>query len=205
MNRKTFWAVRIAVGMILAAAIGTSAQDWPRTHYSGVINDYPLSANPTVGPWELRGPWALNLQPHGRADFSASLTMELSDLGSGSGISTDSRHQHTHHITMKGATLVWNPPQTDCPTGITPYPTYAWVLEVNGMADVTGNGGSPFAGPVPLQVCLGAGPNLEISNITLVFNGSSQATNHFGVPPIHGVVVRSVKSYREDRDDEDRR
>ena len=192
MNRKTFWAASIAIGTILAAVIGMSAQDRPRTHYSGVINDYPLSANPAAGPWELRGPWSLNLQPKGTADFSASLTMEFSDLGAGSGISTDSRHQHTHHITMKGATLIWNPPQTDCPTGITPYPTYTWVLEVNGMTDVTGNGGSPFTGPVPLQVCVGGGPNLEISNITLVFTdlptGPSQATNHFGAQPIHGVV-----------------
>jgi hypothetical protein len=194
MNRKTFWAVRIAIGMILAAAIGTSAQDWPRAHYSGVINDYPvsLSASPAVGPWELRGPWSLNLRPHGKADFSASLTMELSDSGSGSGISTDSRIQHTHHITMTGGTLVWNPPQTDCPTGIIPFPTFTWVLEVNGMTDVRGNGGSPFSGPVPLQVCLGGGPNLEISNITLVFTdlptGPSPATNHFGKQPIHGVV-----------------
>lgn len=191
MNRKTFWAVGIAIGMILAAGLSTSAQNLPRTHYSGVINDYPLSASPTAGPWELRGPWSLNLQPQGRADFSASLTMEFSDLGTLSGITTDSRHQHTHHITMKGATLIWNPPQADCPTGITPFPTYTWVLEVNGMADVVGNGGSPFTGPVPLQVCLGGGPNLEISNITLVFtslSGPSQATDHFGAQPIHGVV-----------------
>ena len=192
MNRRTFWAVLIATGMILAAGVGTSAQDLPRTRYSGVINDYPLSANPTAGPWELRGPRSLNLQPQGKADFSASLTMEFSDLGSGSGITTDSRHQHTHHITMKGATLVWNPPQTDCPTGITPFPTYTWLLEVNGMTDVTGNGGSPFTGAVPLQVSLGGGPNLEISNITLEFTnfptGPSQATDHFGAQPIHGVV-----------------
>ena len=60
------------------------------------------------------------------------------------------------------------------------------------MTDVTGNGGSPFTGSVPLQVCLGGGPNLEISNITLVFTnlpaGPSQATDHFGAQPIHGVV-----------------
>jgi hypothetical protein len=41
---------------------------------------------------------------------------------------------------------------------------------------------------VPLQVCLGGGPDLEISNITLVFTNLSQATNHFGPQPIHGVV-----------------
>ena len=157
MHSKTFFWLVGAWVLVLALGTSAAAQDWPSTHYSGVINDYPLSANPTAGPWELRGPWSLSLQPFGRADFSASLTMEFSDLGSGSGFSTDSRHQHTHHITMKGATLVWNPPQTDCPTGITPFPTYTWVLEVNGMANVTGNGGSPFTGPVPLQVCLGGG------------------------------------------------
>ena len=191
MHSKTFfWSVGAWV-LVLALGASAAAQDWPR-HFSGVINDYPLSANPTAGPWELRGPWSLSLKPFGKADFSASLTMEFSDLGSGMGFSTDSRHQHTHHITMKGATLVWNPPQTDCPIGITPFPTYTWVLEVNGMADVAGNGGSPFTGPVPLQVCLGGGPDLEISNITLVFTnlstGPSQATNHFGQQPIHGVV-----------------
>jgi hypothetical protein len=191
MHSKTFfWSVGAWV-LVLALGASAAAQDWPR-HFSGVINDYPLSANPTAGPWELRGPWSLRLQPRGGADFSAALTMEFSDLGSGTGFSTDARHQHTHHITMKGATVVWNPPQTDCPTGITPFPTYTWVLEINGMADVAGNGGSPFTGPVPLQVCLGGGPDLEISNITLVFTnvstGPSQATNHFGPQAIHGVV-----------------
>ncbi|HTS11248.1 MAG TPA: hypothetical protein VMH00_03950 [Candidatus Limnocylindrales bacterium] len=193
MNRKVLsWAIWATAALVLVIVLGASAQDWPRTHFHGVINDFPVSANPTAGPWELRGPWSLDLQPHGRADFSASLTMEFSDLAAASGAGTDSRHQHTHHVTMKGATLILNPPQTDCPSGITPYPTYTWVLEVNGMAEVTGNGGSPFTGPVPLQVCLGGGPNLEISNITLVFTalatGPSQATNHFGAQPIHGVV-----------------
>lgn len=196
MNPKTFWwAVRIALGVILAAGIGASAQNRPRTHFSGVINDYPVSANPTAGPWELRGPWSLDLQAHGTANFSAALTMVFSDIAAtaSGGAATDARKQHTHHITMKGATVIQNPPQADCPTGITPFPTYTWVVEVNGMANVTGNGGAPFSGPVPLQVCLGGGPNLEISNITLVFtnlsNGDpSAATNHFGSPAIHGVV-----------------
>ncbi len=119
--------------------------------------------------------------------------MELSDLGAGAGTTTDARRQHTHHIIMKAATRIQNPPQSDCPTGITPYPTYTWQLEVTGMADVTGNGGSPFGTPVPLQICLGGGPDLQVSNITLVFmnlsNGDpSPATYHFGAQPIHGVV-----------------
>lgn len=206
MNHKTFWwAVRVALGAILAAGIATAAQNLPRRHFSGVINDYPMSANPTAGPWELRGPWSLNLHPlSSTADFSAALTMEFSDLGAGSGIGADSRKQHVHHITMTGATLIQNPPQSDCPTGITPFPTYTWQIEVTGMADVTANGGSPFGGPVPLQVCLGGGPNLQISNITLVFtnlsSGPSPATNHFGGQAIHGVVRLSKRAASVDND-----
>lgn len=194
MNRKTFWwAVRIALGLVLATAVGASAQDRPGTHFRGVINDYPVSANPTAGPWQLQGHWSLDLQPLSRANFSAALTMEYSDLAAGSGAATDARHQHTHHITMTGATVISNPPQSDCPAGTTPYPTYTWLLEVKGMAEVSGNGGSPFGTQVPLQVCLGGGPNLAISNITLVFTNLSSgdpspATNHFGPQPIHGVV-----------------
>lgn len=197
MNGKNFWwAVRIMLGLVLAAAMGASAQNWPPAHFSGVINDYPVSANPTAGPWNLQGPWSLDLQPwSGTANFSAALTMEFSDIAAtaSGGAATDARKQHTHHITMKGATVIKNPPQSDCPTGITPFPTYTWQIEVKGMANVTGNGGSPFPGPVPLQVCLGGGPNLAISNITLVFTNLSSgdpspATNHFGAPAIHGVV-----------------
>jgi hypothetical protein len=197
MRSKVFWrAVRILFGVVLAAGVSTSAQDRPRTHFSGVINDYPVSSNPTAGPWELRGPWSLDLQPYsGSANFSAALTMVFSDIAASAsgGAGTDARKQHTHHITMKGATLILNPPQSDCPSGLTPFPTYTWQVEIKGMADVTANGGSPFPGPVPLQVCLGGGPNLEISNITLVFTNLSSgdpspATYHFGAPAIHGVV-----------------
>jgi len=201
MNSKTLtWAVCIIAVFTILAGHSVSAQglDDHNTpfHYHGVINDYPVSANPTAGPWELRGPWSLRLQPRsGTADFSAALTMEYSDLAAGTGAATDSRHQHTHQITMKGATLIQNPPQTDCPTGITPFPTYTWLIELKGMADVSGNGGYVFGEGtlVPLQVCLGGGPNTPVSNLTLVFTnlssgGPSPATNHFGGQPIHGVV-----------------
>lgn len=207
MNRKTFWwAVRFAFAAILAAGIGSSAQSLPGRHFRGFINDYPVSATAPIGPWELRGTWSLNLHPlSSTADFSAALTMEFSDLGVGSGSGTDSRKQHVHHITMTGATLIQNPPQSDCPTGITPFPTYTWQVEVTGMADVTANGGSPFGGPVPLQVCLGGGPNLPISNITLVFTnlasgGPSPATNHFGGQAIHGVVRLPKRAASVDND-----
>lgn len=194
MDRKTFWwTVRIALGLVLAAAVGASAQVRSGTHLRGSINDYPVSANPTAGPWHLAGHWSVDLQPRARANFSAALTMEYSDLAAGSGAATDARHQHTHHITMDGATVISNPPQSDCPTGTTGFPTYTWQLEITGMADVTANGGSAFGTQVPLQICLGGGPSLEISNITLVFTNlasgdPSPATNHFGLQAIHGVV-----------------
>ncbi len=199
MKYKGLWLAACVIAVFAIAAVySVSAQDRddhrPAIHYHGVINDYPVSTNPTAGPWELRGPWSLELESRsGTASFSAALTMEFSDLAAGSGAATDVRHQHTHHITMNAATLNQNPPQSDCPTGITPYPTYTWQIEVTGIADVTGNGGSPFGAPVPLQVCLGGGPDLKVSNITLVFtnlsNGDpSAATYHFGAQPIHGLV-----------------
>ena len=80
MQSKTFFWLVGAWVLVLALGVGAAGQDWPSRHYSGVINDYPLSANPTAGPWELRGPWSLSLQPFGTADFSASLTMEFSDF-----------------------------------------------------------------------------------------------------------------------------
>ncbi len=199
MKGKSVWFGICLVVVCSIAAWGVSAQGQFRADtpgsipYHGVINDFPVSTNPSAGPWELRGPWSIDLHPRtGTADFSAALTMELSDLGAGSGTTSDARRQHTHHIIMNAATLILNPPQSDCPTGITPYPTYTWLFEVKGMATVTGNGGSPFGAPVPLQVCLGGGPDLEVSNITLTFTnlstGPSLATYHFGAQAIHGVV-----------------
>ncbi|MGH9729202.1 MAG: hypothetical protein ACRD4V_11525 [Candidatus Acidiferrales bacterium] len=202
------WVPYIGV-LALMVSIGTLAEAPAPVHLRGVINDYPVSTDATgtaTGPWELRGPWSLELHPRSAtADFSAALTMEISDLTVGAGAITDTRRQHTHHISMTGATAVENPPQSDCPTGITPYPTYTWQLEVTGMATVAGNGGSPFGMPVPLQVCIGGGPDIEYSNITLVFaklasGAPSPATYHFGAQAIHG-VVRFARS-SDDRDED---
>lgn len=199
MKSKSVWlAVSIIAALAVAGVYTVSAQgqddDSPAIHLRGVVNDFPVSSNPSAGPWELRGPWSLELQPSsGTANFSASLTMEFSDLAAGSGAATDARHQHAHQITLREGTLIQNPPQSDCPSGITPFPTYTWLIEVTGMAEVTANGGLAFGGPVPLQVCVGGGPNSRFSNITLVFTklasgAPSPATNHFGAQAIHGVV-----------------
>jgi hypothetical protein len=179
------------------AGMTASAQWHTPDQFRGLVDDHPVS--PSTGGstiWELRGPWSLDmLGDSGTANFSAALTMEYSDIymGSVAAAATDARHQHTHTIKMHDATVIENP--DDCPTGTTPFPTYTWQFEVRGIADVTGNGGSPFSGSVPLQVCIGGGPDLKYSNITLVFtnlpdNTPSAATSHFGGQPIHGVVTK---------------
>ena len=66
--------------LILAITTGVLAQTPTPTQFSGVINDYTPSTSSPMGPWEMRGPWTLTLnQDTSKADFSATLTMELSD------------------------------------------------------------------------------------------------------------------------------
>ena len=87
MNGKLFWwAVRIMTVSMLAAGMLASAQDSPTPeHLSGIISDYtpllPTTYSPR-GPWEMRGHWSLHLKGNsGKGDFSAYMTMELSDSG----------------------------------------------------------------------------------------------------------------------------
>jgi hypothetical protein len=193
------WA--IAASWSVSARAGSHGDDdGSPVHFAGVINDYPVSTTSTggtIGPWEVRGPWSLDLQPrYGTANFSAALTMEFSDLAvlGTNAPTTDARNQHTHQITMKDATLTLNP--SDCPGHANGTPSYTDEIEVTGMANVSGNGGSPFGLGVlvPLQVCIGGSTNVQYSNLTLVFTnlpnggGPSAATRHFGAQPIHGVV-----------------
>jgi hypothetical protein len=105
MKKKTCFC---AVSM-LAIATGVLAQTPAPTQFSGVINDYSPSTTVTpMGPWEMRGPWTLTLNPDSsKADFSATLTMELSDYTRNSSnidttSGTTSRMQHTHHINDRG-------------------------------------------------------------------------------------------------------
>jgi hypothetical protein len=186
MKGKAFsWAVRIIVVLVLAAATGALAQDPPRVHLSGVINDYAPSAGPV--PWEVRGPWSLRLKGEsGKADFSAALTMELSSGAS-------ARMQHTHHITMEG-TVSYDASDTSACPADSPPNTARFVI--NGMASTTANGNNaPFApnGELsPLQVCIRGGIDVQYSNVTLVF--SVPASTHFGPQAIHGVVRKLKES-----------
>lgn len=206
MNGKlSNWILRVGVITLLAVATCALAQAPPPTHFKGLINDYSpatfvvAGVPKTVGPWEMRGKWSLDLQgASGTANFSAELNMELSDYAVIEGIAAvdtpSTRKPHTHHITMTGATVVQNPglaPNGDCPTGA---PAYTAQFELTGLANVSGNGGFAFT-QVPLQVCVDGGSAVQFSNVTLVFTipagGSNAAANHFGSQPIHGVVSKT--------------
>ncbi len=184
MNRKSFWrTISMAVPM-LAIVPAVLAQAPAPTQFSGVIEDYTPATNSPMGPWEMRGPWTLTLQgATGKATFTATLTMELSDytrnpsnIDSTSGAT--SRMQHTHHIAMQDATVTQNA------TG--------GGFEVSGPATVTKDGSpAPFAAST-LTVDIIGGTSVEFSNITLQFEGG--ATGHFGTQLIHGVVANPITS-----------
>ena len=192
MKTKTlWWTVRGVAVLVLAVAIGALAEPRTPRHLRGVINDYtPISGGMTA--WEVRGPWTLDLrEERGTADFSAALTMELSVLGqSPANVSAASLTQHTHHITMKDATVSFETVETtDCPKFFPP--TSGSVLVVTGEASVTGNGNvitpfDPSGGTSKLTVCVSGGPNVPYANVTLQFG--KPASMHFGSQAIHGVV-----------------
>jgi hypothetical protein len=205
MNGKRMWlTARITAVLVLAAGTAALAQDPPPPeHLSGIISDYtPVVSN--TGPWEMRGHWSLHLKgDSGKADFSAYMTMELSDYGvSLAGGNYAVRGTHTHHIVMTDATVSSDPNDTSSCPAYSPANTPRFVI--NGTANfISGNGNSaPFEakGPSMLQVCISGGTDgqseVQYSNMTLVFRGP--ATGHFGTQAIHGVVRFP---HKDDRDE----
>lgn len=168
--------------LMLAIATGVLAQTPSPTQFSGVINDYSPSTTVTpMGPWEMRGPWTLTLnQDASQADFSATLTMELSDYTrNSSNIDTTSgtsgRMQHTHYIAIKGGTV------TQIATG---------GFELSGPVTITKDGSPAPLAASTLSVDITGGKTVGFSNITLQFEGG--ATVHFGPQMIHGVVSSPI-------------
>jgi hypothetical protein len=162
--------------LVLVTSIGALAQNPNHEKFSGLINAYTAQTS-TVGPYEVRGVWSLKLEEgSSKADFSAALTMGLSDgwvltLGNAN-FDPKGRNPHTHHITLENG-------------DVTPI---ANGFRVTGTATVTVNGGpTPFA-PSPLQIDVTGGSSVEFSNITLTFSGP--AAGHFGTQPLSGVVRR---------------
>jgi hypothetical protein len=117
--------------------------------------------------------------------------MELSVLGqTPTNVGTINLAQHTHHITMKDATVTYNP--TDCPGNALTTPPYVARIKIEGPASVFANGSvAPFGQYSQLQVCIAGGketPDAPFSNITLVF--ADPAAKHFGSLSIHGLVQK---------------
>lgn len=176
------------VALTLGAGL-VRAQDTREVHFTGLLNDYSPSTV-TGGPWEIRGDWSVDLSRSGTASFSAALTMETSDYGITDSTQVDptnplTRTPHTHHITMTNATISYD--TSVCPAN-SPATTSSGVV-VTGTIVTNANGSlAPFEskGASTAQVCLIGGPQVEYSNITLVFTGP--ATGHFGSQAIHGVV-----------------
>src|SRR5580658_6036590 len=207
MNSKAMrWMVSVVAVVIPAVSICARAQDPTPTHFSGLINDYSPQTimGKTVGPWEMHGKWSLDLKGRsGLADFSAEMTMELSDhamevaianaIAAGTVPPTfddpETRNPHTHHITMKDAKVTY-PATGACPAYAPPVTTNPGFM-VTGQAYITGNGGpAPFSKNdtvlSTLQLCVNGGTDVPYSNVSLVFG--APASGHFGTSAIHGVV-----------------
>ena len=110
MKRKAFgWTVCWFAFLLLAVSIGALAQNPPNpTQFSGVIDAYTAQIG-TTGPYEIHGPWSLQLSaPHqSQGSFTAALDMELSDgwvLTENHGnFDPKARGAHTHHVTLVDA------------------------------------------------------------------------------------------------------
>jgi len=184
--------VLITTALLLTAASLCLQAREPQLHLRGVINDFtPITATDGTSPWELRGPWSLTLdRESGTAKFAARLTMDLSDFGQTlSSVNAVARLQHTHRITMTTENVTYNP--SDCPPAPLSTPPYTARIEVTGTANIDANGSPAPFGPSALQVCVAGGSDMEFSNITLVFTGTSGATTHFGSQAIHGLVRKA--------------
>ena len=79
-SKSLLWATGIIGLLVVAGVTGVIAGTRAPNHFAGVLNDYTSVAGGT-GPWEVRGPWTLDVnEKTGKADFSAAVTMELTDF-----------------------------------------------------------------------------------------------------------------------------
>ncbi len=181
MKRKAFgWTACWVAFLLLAVSIGAPAQNpTPNpTQFSGVIDAYSPQTG-TTGPYEVHGPWSLQLSsPAGKGSFTAALNMELSDgwvLTENNGnFDPNARGAHTHHVTLIDVDVTW------LTNG----------FQLSGMATITLNGNPAPVSPSPLVITVTGGSNVKFSNISLTFG--SPGSKHFGTEPLPG-VVQSVK------------
>ncbi len=187
MQKKTFgWTLCVAAVLALAAGTGALAQFWGAdrlpTSFRGQINAYtPTTTKAPTGPYEIRGPWSMQLKRDGTlADFSTELNMVLSDgwvLTNGTtppNFDPTTRNAHTHNITMSNGTVTM---------------LSGGGFQVVGPAFVTLNGGAtPFAQVSTLTIVVSGGTDVKFSNISLTFPSTAPAAGHFGSAPLPGVI-----------------
>lgn len=175
----------------LTPALAASTELFPAVHFEGLLNDYtPSAAVVKGGPYEMRGKWALDVDPvHGTARFTALMNMETSDYGITQGsVNKDdptTRGAHTHHVSVTDGVISedWT---SVCPA-FNPAAKEGFV--VTGTAFITGNGtAAPFGNPSPVTLCVLGGDHVRFANITVTFG--APANTHFGKQAIHGVVSR---------------
>jgi hypothetical protein len=154
--------------LVALAAFAASAYDRPSptpTKLEGVITDFSPTTTSPAGPYLVSGPWSLQWQPSGKAQFTASLTMVRPDA-----TSQATRNFHTHHITVDdGEVTVANN-----------------TLTVTGAITVTSNGNEVFPGST-VQIVISGGTALPLTNLSLTFAGPVAA--HFTGEPYEGVVL----------------
>ncbi len=180
MKNKGFWGMVLMA--VLASGVNSAfAQRSREIHFRGTLSDYTPQTSSPGGPWEVRGQWSLTIKKDGKADFSAAVNMERSDLGvmnSGGGDlnSPADRNAHTHHLKLVDGTV------TVLSNGI----------EITGgVVTITANGSwpPPFEPPSSgLKIDIVGGNTVTFSNIKITFLGGAQT--HFGMAPLSGVVRR---------------
>lgn len=175
MKNRVFGGLACVGFLLLLVNITTLAQDQAGLTLAGLFNDFTPAGK--TGPWEVRGQWSLKINVEsGKANFSAALTMERSDLGitltNSDPNNPKARSAHTHHVSVVDGTV------SRLSNG----------FRVTGPATVTGNGNfpPPFGPNTSVQIDVIGGNYLVFSNIKLTFIGD--AATHFGTQPVNGVV-----------------
>lgn len=167
---KLLFTTALIVACLLLVPARLLAQTTPTptpTKIEGVVNDFSPNSTSPAGPYQVSGPWSLQWDPSGKAQFTASLTMVRPSPA------TDSeadRNFHTHHIVVADAKVE----------------IVGTTIVVSGPAKITASGNAVLPDST-VRVEIGGGNALTVSNMTLTFGGAAVA--HFTDRPYNGVVT----------------
>ena len=155
----------LALTALAASAHALFQADPLPTKMSGLLNDFSPTTTAPAGPYLVTGPWTLQWQPSGKAEFTASLTMVRPDA-----TSQATRNFHTHHLRVSdgAVTIAGNS------------------IVMTGDVVITSNGNQVLPGS-SVQVEITGGSSLALSNMRLTFIGPAAA--HFTSEPYEGVLL----------------